>query len=110
MELHIIDRIYIPMILPKENSFMDFNLKRDIIKKVEITEADIEKYEIKENQKERRTEWNITTDRDNPLVVDFTPQELAYMKTACEKTADKPAPDNLWATVEKIYTAAQATV
>ena len=48
-------------------------------------------------------------DRENPLIVDFTTEELAYLKSACEKLADKPAPDNLWATVEKIYAAALAT-
>lgn len=109
MELHIIDRIYIPTILPAENSFMDFNLKRDIIKKVGLTEADAEKYSIKEDKEHNRTTWDINADRENPLVVDFSAQELAYLKAACEKLADKPAPDNLWATVEKIYAAAQAT-
>ena len=109
MELHILDRIYIPAILPAENSFMDFNLKREITKKVALTEADAEKYHIKEDAENKRTTWDPALDRDNPLIVDFTPQELAYLKSACEKLADKPAPDNLWATVEKIYAAAQAT-
>lgn len=109
MELHILDRIYIPAILPGENNFTDFNLKRNIIKKVAITEEDVAKYEIKEAPEEQKTKWNPVTDRDNPLVVDFTSEELAYLKSACEKLADKPAPDNLWATVEKIYAAALAT-
>lgn len=108
MELHILDRIYIPAILPSENNFTDFNLKRNIIKKVALTEEDAAKYEITENAEERQTKWNPVTDRENPLIVDFTTEELAYLKSACEKLADKPAPDNLWATVEKIYTAALA--
>lgn len=109
MELHILDRIYIPAILPSENNFTDFNLKRNIIKKVALTEEDAAKYEITENAEEHQTKWNPVTDRENPLIVDFTTEELAYLKSACEKLADKPAPDNLWATVEKIYTAALAT-
>lgn len=109
MELHIIDRIYIPTILPAENTFMDFNMKREIIKKVGLTAEDAEKYSIKEDTENKRTTWDINADRKNPLIVDFTPQELAYLKAACEKLADKPAPDNLWATVEKIYEAANAT-
>ncbi len=108
MELHILDRIYIPAILPAENSFMDFNLKREITKKVALTEADAEKYKIQEDVENKRTTWDPAIDRDNPLTVEFTAQELAYLKAACEKLADKPAPDNLWATVEKIYAAAQA--
>lgn len=107
MELNIIDRIYIPAILPQENTFMEFNLKRGIINKVSITQEDAEKYHIKEDTKNKRTTWDIDIDRENPLVVDFSREELAYLKSACEKLADKPAPDNLWATVEKIYAAAQ---
>lgn len=108
MELHIIDRIYIPTILPAENTFMDFNLKRGIINKVAITQEDVEKYHIEENKEERRTKWDIDIDRENPLMVDFSHDELDYLKIACEKLAGTPAPDNLWATVEKIYAAAQA--
>lgn len=108
MELHIIDRIYIPTILPAENTFMDFNLKRGIISKVAITQEDVEKYHIEEIKEERRTKWDINVDRENPLMVDFSRDELNYLKAACEKLADTPAPDNLWATVEKIYAAAQA--
>jgi len=108
MELHIIDRISIPSILPSENSFMDYNLKRSIIKKVGITKGDVEKYNIKEDAENKRTTWDINADRENPLVVDFTAQELEYLKNACEKLSDTPSPDYLWDTVEKIYDAAQA--
>lgn len=106
MELNIIDRIYIPSILPQENTFMDFTLKRGIISKVVLTDEDVEKYSIKEDTENRRTTWDIEADRNNPLTVDFSRAELDYLKGACEKMADKPAPDNLWATVEKIYAAA----
>ena len=107
MELHIIDRIALPSMLPSENSFMDFNLKRAIIKKVGITKEDIEKYNIKEDTENKRTTLDINADRENPLLVDFTSQELEYLKNACEKLSDTPAPDYLWDTVEKIYQATQ---
>lgn len=109
MELHIIDRMAIPSILPTENSFMDFNLKRSIIKKVGISKEDVEKYSIKEDVENKRTTWDVSADRESPLNVDFTAQELAYLKTACEKLSETPAPDYLWDTVEKIYEAAQAS-
>ena len=109
MELNIIDRIYIPSILPAENTFIDFNMKRGIIKKVALTEADAEKYHIQEDAENKRTTWDPKIDRENPLVVDFSREELAYLKKACEKLADTPAPDNLWGTVEKIYAATQPT-
>ena len=107
MELNIIDRIYIPSILPAENTFMDFNMKRGIIKKVALSEEDVKKYNIQEDKNNKRTTWDPKVDRENPLVVDFTREELAYLKSACEKLADTPAPDNLWSTVEKIYAATQ---
>lgn len=107
MELNIIDRIYIPTILPAENSFMDFNLKREILKKVAITKEDVEKYNIQEDVENKRTTWDIDTDRQNPLVVNFSGDELNYLKRACEKLGDAPAPDSLWNTVEKIYAAIQ---
>jgi hypothetical protein len=109
MELNVIDRIYIPTILPTENTFMDFNMKREIIKKVALTAEDAKTYNIQEDVENKRTTWDINKDRENPLVVDFSKQELEYLKAACEKLADKPAPDNLWATVEKIYAAVQAS-
>ncbi len=105
MDLHIIDRIHIPTILPSENTFLDFNIKRDIIKKVALTTDDVVKYSIKEDSDSKRTTWDAKADREHPLAVDFTPQELNYLKTACEKLSDHPAPDHLWNTIEKIYTA-----
>lgn len=74
-----------------------------------ITQEDTEKYNIKEDVENKRTTWDINADRENPLVVDFTREELAYLKAACEKLAETPAPDNLWTTVEKIYAAAQTS-
>lgn len=108
MVLNILDRIYIPSILPSENTFMDFNMKREIIKKVALTAEDVEKYNIKEDEANKRTTWDINKDREHPLIIEFTQQELNYLKSACEKLADTPAPDNMWATVEKIYEAAQS--
>lgn len=105
MKLNILDRIYVPTILPSENTFMEFNLKRSIIQKVTLTPEDVAMYNITEDEANNRTTWDISKDQDCPLDVDFTQQELDYLKRACEMLADKPAPDNLWLTVEKIYSA-----
>ena len=37
MELNIKDRLYIPVILPKEGTFKDFNTKKEILRKIEIS-------------------------------------------------------------------------
>lgn len=108
MELHIKDRIYIPQLLPQSNNFMGFNLKREITKKVALTAEDQETYQIKEETEHNRVVWDVEKDRELPLIVDFTKDELSYLKTACEKLAEAPYPDDFWLTVEKIYNAANA--
>ena len=108
MELHIKDRIYIPQLLPQSNNFMGFNLKREIIKKVALTVDDKENYSIEEDKENNRVVWNVEKDREQPLVVDFTKDEIEYLKAACEKLAEAPYPDDFWMTVEKIYDAANA--
>lgn len=107
MELHIKERIYIPQMLPQQTaSFIDFNTKREILKKVAITEADKEKYEITEDAKEHKITWNAQKDVDEPLVVQFTDSEIALMKKACESLPQTAYPDDFWLVVEKIYNAA----
>ena len=53
MLLNIKDRFYFLQLLPKENSYMDFNLKKSILGKVAVTKEDIEKFGIKENPEKR---------------------------------------------------------
>ncbi len=106
MKLNIKDRIYIPQLLPVKNSFMGFNLKSSIINKVLITEADRKDYSIVEDPEHGKVTWDSQKDLEQPLDVDFTPQELNYLKEACEALKDAAYPDDLWLIVEKIYNAA----
>ena len=103
MELHIKERIYIPQVLPQQNDFIGFNLKRSIIKKVGLTESDQETYNIQEDKENGRVTWNVEKDRELPLVVDFTKEEIDYLQKACEKLSDSVYPDDFWMVVEKIY-------
>lgn len=108
MELHIKDRLYFPSILPNCQSFLEFNLKRNILKKVAITEADKEKYEI--TSVDEGIRWNAQVDAETPLVVDFTGDELAFIKKGCEALEGKTGqtyPDAFWLTVENIWNAAE---
>ena len=84
MELLIKDRIFFARLLPECKNFLEFNLKRNILKKVEITEADKEKYEITQNNETGTIKWNPKTDSENPLVVDFSADELALIKRGIE--------------------------
>lgn len=103
MDLLIKDRLYIPAFLPKEGTFKDFNIKKEILSKVEISDTERQEVELKENEKTKRIEWNI--EKDMPLSVDFSDQELEYLKQSCEKISDENLPDDMWGTVEKLYDA-----
>lgn len=108
MELHVKDRFYITQLLPNTNSFAGFNTKRGILNKVGLTSKDKDKYEIKEDKEHNRIFWNVEKDKNEPLVVDFTSEEISFLKAACEKIVDAPYPDDFWTTVERIYDAASA--
>lgn len=104
MELTIKDRLYIQAFLPKECTFKQFNLKKDIIGKVEISAQERETVGLKENSETKSIEWDVN--KDTPLSVDFSEDELLFLKGACEKLSDEVLPDDMWNTIEKIYDAA----
>lgn len=108
MELHIKDRIYLPQLLPTQGSFIEFNLKRSILKKVAINDDERAEYNIQEDKDNGRITWDVNKDLSQPLVIEFTSEELALMRKGCEQFTEKetPAPDDFWSLVEQIYDAA----
>lgn len=109
MELHIKDRIYFPQLLPPQGSFMEFNLKRSILKKVALSEQDKNDYNVREDKEHQRVTWDSEKDMAQPLVVEFTEDELKLIRKGCEQFTEKdtPAPDDFWALLEKIYDASE---
>ena len=103
MKLNIKDRLYIPQLLPANGNFSEFALKRAILSKVGITAEDKEKFQIKEISEENRIVWDSEKDFQEPLEVDFTTQELDFIRKGCEALIDIPKPDDFWLTVEKLY-------
>jgi len=101
MELTIKDRLYIPALLPKQGNFKKFNLKKDILRKIEISEQEREEVKLTENAETKRIEWDV--EKDIPLQVNFSPDEIGYLKEACEIISDEELPDDMWGTVSKIY-------
>lgn len=101
MELSIKDRLYIPALLPKEGNFREFNLKKEILRKVEISESERTEVNLRENAETKRIEWD--TEKDTPLIIDFSKDECDYLKKVCEKLSDETLPDDMWATVERIF-------
>lgn len=105
MELHVKDRLYFPQLLPQQNTFMEYAVKRSIMKKIGLTADDQKTFEIKENEGGNGITWNIDKDMAQPLAVDFTKEEFDYIKKGCEALAEQPGPDDFWALVERIYDA-----
>ena len=109
MELHIKDRLYLQQILPGQTkSFIDFNVKRSIIKKIALTEKDQKEFKIEEDAESHRVTWNAAKDAKSPIKVDFTTDEMTMLKNACEQLPETAYPDDFWLTVEKIYNAASS--
>jgi hypothetical protein len=42
-------------------------------------------------------------EKEQPLPVEFSFDEMAYLQAACEKISDEELPDDMWGTVEAIY-------
>ena len=47
----------------------------------------------------------IYVEKETPLIVDFSKDEMEYLRRACEKISDEEFPDDLCASVEAVYTA-----
>lgn len=105
MELSIKDRLYIPALLPKEGNFRDFNHKKEILRKIAIDTQEREQIGLHENKDTGRIEWE--TEKEVSLVVEFSSDEIAYLKKSCEALSDQSLPDDMWGTVERIYDAGQ---
>jgi hypothetical protein len=101
MELHIIDRLCIPALLPKEGNFRQYNLKKSILSKIEISEQERGELNLRQNPDTNRIEWDA--EKDVPITVPFTHEEMDFLKEFCEKLSDEPQPDYMWATIERIW-------
>lgn len=105
MELQIKDRLYIPALLPQEGTFSEFNLKKSIREKVALTEQERQEINLRENSETKRIEWDV--EKDKPVVIMFTHEETEFLKQTCEKLSDKPLPDDMWSTVERVFDSIQ---
>lgn len=101
MELTIKDRLYLPTFLPQKGNFKQFNLKKEILRKISISEEERTEINLHENGEDKRIEWDV--EKETPLQVEFSDEELKYLQEACEKISDEELPDDMWGTVERIY-------
>lgn len=106
MELSIKDRLYLPTFLPARGNFKDFNLKKDILQKIAISDEERTAIGLHESAEDKRIEWDA--EKERPLAVELSRDEIEYIRRACEKIADEELPDDMWATVSRIYDGMQA--
>ena len=101
MELTIKDRLYLPSFLPARGNFKEFNLKKEILRMIAISDDERQEIILRENAEDKRIEWDV--EKDRPLLVEFSKEEMDYLKKACERISDEELPDDMWATVETVY-------
>ena len=101
MELTIKDRLYLPSFLPARGNFKEFNLKKEILRKIAISDDERQEINLRENAEDKRIEWDV--EKERPLLEEFSKEEMDYLKKACERISDEELPDDMWAAVETVY-------
>ena len=83
MELSVKDRLYLPSFLPARGNFKDFNLKKEILRKIAIPDEERKAIGLHENAEDKRIEWDV--EKEKPLAVEFSGDEMEYLRKACER-------------------------
>lgn len=103
MELRIKHRLILPLLLPKEGTFAEFNLKKSIIGKIEISEKERADINLRQSEESGNIEWD--TAKDVPLEPMLTQDEMAYLKKAIENLSEQKLSDDHWDTCQVVYDA-----
>lgn len=101
MELSVKDRLYLPTFLPARGNFKDFNLKKEILRKIAIGDGERKEIGLHENTEDKRIEWDV--EKERPLQVEFSKEEAEYLRKACERISDEELPDDMWTTIARVY-------
>ena len=80
MELSVKDRLYLPTFLPARGNFKEFNLKKEILRKIAIGDEERKAINLRENAEDKRIEWDV--EKEHPLKVEFSADEMAYLQAA----------------------------
>lgn len=82
MELNIINRLQLVGVLPSEGDFLTLTVKKDILQKINLTQEEIEEWEVKPKEN-GRIEWN--TKKAKEIDVVFSAPEGELIKSALVK-------------------------
>lgn len=77
LKLSVKDRLNLNELFPQQNDILGQIMARDIYEKVQITQAEIKKIDLKQTQ--GRLEWNKEKAKDKTVV--FTGAELEFLRT-----------------------------
>lgn len=105
MEMTVKDRLYLPALLPDKGTYKEFNIKKGILQKIALSDAEREQIGLLRVEETGRIEWD--TQKETPLAVEFSHEELELLKNSCERLSDQTLPDDMWGTVERIFDACQ---
>lgn len=105
MEMTVKDRLYLPALLPDKGTYKEFNIKKGILKKIALTDAEREQIGLHRVEETGRIEWD--TGKETTLAVEFSREELELLKSSCERLSDQTLPDDMWGTVSAVYDACQ---
>lgn len=103
VKLHVKERLYLMNILPQENSLVNYQLKKGLIQKIEVSEKEKEELSFQVNEKTKDITWDAQKDFENPTEFDFNDQERQYVRDAIEKLSDGSHPDEFWLIVTNVY-------
>lgn len=100
MRLSIKDRIQLPAILLKQGGYVEMIVKRDILRQIEFTSAEVEDFQMKDN-KDGTILWNPRRARDK--VLELTDQQIDLMKKSLKNLDESGGvTDDLLPLCEKI--------
>jgi len=82
IKLGLYERLLVKGILPQEDSFTNLILRKDLIEKIEITQEEIKKFEIK--SVENGAVWNSKGQKDK-LELEISSLEGKYLSEVLKK-------------------------
>lgn len=103
VSLHLKERFYLGNILPQENSLVDFQLKKRIVERIQVTDDEKNDIGFKVNEQDGSATWDARKDFENPREFEFSDDEVKYIRSSIEKLSDGTHPDEYWITVGTIY-------
>ena len=80
MEMTVKDRLYLPALLPDKGTYKEFNIKKCILQKIALSDAEREQIGLHRVDETGRIEWD--TQKATPLAVEFSHEELELLKNS----------------------------